>query len=522
MLFSIIPHKANELLAKFAINSLPEAVSASSGEFHHICIQKKTEHVSESAVDPQTCLFLFYEAPDSAASKNKEAAWPGPDLPFRADVGPSSLCSILTQIVQACPDLYTILESQYQLMLTQRFLETLQNGYHIRMKDLLRAISANLEKKVMVIEPTMDPADKMPSAGFFHQLSEHSQIIGYIDQHPVYLGKKLRRDMGTCLIIPLYRFGEIIEFLIVEHCKEAPSPLFYSALRTVISSLAIEYEMRQSVFTVVNRSRNGLMDAITNSGRINPDSITEWAGLLGFKDKRLYIVICMDFATSDRRKKAGTAAYYEILKFMNYYYHPDDYYFLRASAESLYMIGQFPPDSPETAQQKSAVTCQQIERLLKDSTIVKKVYSGIGTTQQHISDICKSYDDALKALKIAHNTGESIISYETLGVLRLLSNIPAKEAAENYIPAYLKRLQAYDMKNNTSLVKTLIAYYAANCNASQAAKDLFIHYKTMLNRLERITQVIECDFNDSRIRLEIEIGLQIIHMQQDEDSPKAE
>ena len=74
--------------------------------------------------------------------------------------------------------------------------------------------------------------------------------------------------------------------------------------------------MRQSVFTVVNRSRNGLMDAITNSGRLNPATISEWAGLLGFKDKRLYIVIYLDFVAYGSQKKIGTAVYYEILEFM--------------------------------------------------------------------------------------------------------------------------------------------------------------------------------------------------------------
>ena len=56
------------------------------------------------------------------------------------------------------------------------------------------------------------------------------------------------------------------------------------------------------------------------------------------------------------------------------------------------MMGQFPPDSPETAQKKAIVTCQQIEHLLKTKSIVKKMYSGIGTTRQQISDISKSYD----------------------------------------------------------------------------------------------------------------------------------
>ena len=512
MNFSIIPHTAKKLLAEFTIYSSLYPLTASEKTFHHICILRKPVQLPGDMEEADLCLFIFYDYAEGPSMRKTGQIPDGFNMLSYVDVGLSSLCHILTQLTKSCPDLYPILKSQYQLVLTQRFLETLQNGYHIRMRDLLQAITSNLEKKVLVIEPTMNPTDMMSSSDFFDQLPEHSQVIGHLDQSPVYMGKILKKDMGTCLIIPLYRFGEIIEFLIVGNCRELPDPLFYCALKTVISALAIEYERRQSVFTVVNRSRNGLMDAITNSGRLNPATISEWAGLLGFKDKRLYIVIYLDFVAYGSQKKIGTAVYYEILEFMIHYYHPDDYYFLRSSSDSLYMIGQFPPDSPETAQKKAIVTCQQIEHLLKTKSIVKKMYSGIGTTQQQISDISKSYEDSLKALKIAHTTDESIICYETLGILRLLGNIPAREAAENYIPACLKHLQGHDRKYNTNLVDTLTAYYSSNCNAARAAKSLFIHYKTMLNRLDRIAQILDCDYNDSHIRLEIEMGLQIVHM----------
>ena len=208
------------------------------------------------------------------------------------------------------------------------------------------------------------------------------------------------------------------------------------------------------------------------------------------------------------------SAYYAVLEFMIHYYHPDDYYFLRALSNGLYMVGQFPPESSEQAQKKSKATCQQIEHYLKTKNLIKQMFSGIGTTEQNFTDISKSYQSALKALKISHTTGESIISYETLGILKLLGNIPSEESVDAYIPECLKQLCAYDQKNHTSLVHTLSTYYASNCNAAHAAKKLFIHYKTMLNRLERISQILDCNYNDSHMRLEMEMGLQIMQLYQ--------
>ena len=197
MNFSIIPHTAQMLLADFTIDSSIYPLTASEKTFHHICILRKPVQLPEDMAEPDLCLFIFY---DYAEGPSMRKTCPVPDdfnMLSYVDVGVSSLCHILTLLTRSCPDLYPILESQYQLVLTQRFLETLQNGYHIRMRDLLQAITSNLEKKVMVIEPTMNPTDMMSSSDFFDQLPEHSQVIGHLDQSPVYMGKILRKDMGT-------------------------------------------------------------------------------------------------------------------------------------------------------------------------------------------------------------------------------------------------------------------------------------------------------------------------------------
>lgn len=96
-------------------------------------------------------------------------------------------------LTSSCPDLYPILEAQYQLFLTQQFLEALQNGYHSRMRDLIQALTDGLEKKVLILEPTDNQKAFIGSNDFFHQLPEHSTIIHYLDQPPVYSGKIFER-----------------------------------------------------------------------------------------------------------------------------------------------------------------------------------------------------------------------------------------------------------------------------------------------------------------------------------------
>ncbi|MEM5817720.1 MAG: helix-turn-helix domain-containing protein, partial [Desulfitobacterium hafniense] len=81
-----------------------------------------------------------------------------------------------------------------------------------------------------------------------------------------------------------------------------------------------------------------------------------------------------------------------------------------------------------------------------------------------------------------------------------------------FIPKALLKILRYDKDNEAELLKTLEVFLECNGNASRAAKELFIHYKTILYRLERIKEVGQLDLEDSRNRLELEMGLKMLHL----------
>lgn len=147
MIFSIIPYTAEELFSNSAIQLSLDTVHSVSKQFYQICILKKNDVFSDSISDMSSCLFLFYELSDTSSLSKKQTIPSLPDGISYVDVGNSCLCHILAMLASSCPDLYPILETQYQLFLTQQFLEALQNGYHSRMRDLIQSLTDGLEKK---------------------------------------------------------------------------------------------------------------------------------------------------------------------------------------------------------------------------------------------------------------------------------------------------------------------------------------------------------------------------------------
>ena len=99
-----------------------------------------------------------------------------------------------------------------------------------------------------------------------------------------------------------------------------------------------------------------------------------------------------------------------------------------------------------------------------------------------------------------------------MGVLRILAAHSSTADFEQIIPPAVKKLAAYDEAKNTQYLETLDSLLGNNMNLSKTAKQLFIHYKTMLHRMDRICEIAEISLDDRQTRLDIELGVKLYMM----------
>ena len=52
-------------------------------------------------------------------------------------------------------------------------------------------------------------------------------------------------------------------------------------------------------------------------------------------------------------------------------------------------------------------------------------------------------------------------------------------------------------------------YLKCNCNAKKTAEKMFVHYKTILYRLDKIKNKFDIDIGNSDYRLYIELGIRL-------------
>ena len=70
-------------------------------------------------------------------------------------------------------------------------------------------------------------------------------------------------------------------------------------------------------------------------------------------------------------------------------------------------------------------------------------------------------------------------------------------------------LLEYDRTKDGELLKTLRAYFDADCSQRAAADTLFIHHKTLSYRLKQIRELTGLDLNCHTDRMRTDLALRI-------------
>ncbi|WP_134700889.1 helix-turn-helix domain-containing protein [Ammoniphilus sp. YIM 78166] len=120
---------------------------------------------------------------------------------------------------------------------------------------------------------------------------------------------------------------------------------------------------------------------------------------------------------------------------------------------------------------------------------------GISTPHEGLEHISKSYDEASKTLVyLANRNRTGLMRYEEIGLNRLFLNQPTQEI-QHFLHEILSPLWTEKAKSN-HLEQTLITYIASNRSATQTAEKLHIHINTFYQRLKKIEELLNLNFNE--------------------------
>lgn len=170
------------------------------------------------------------------------------------------------------------------------------------------------------------------------------------------------------------------------------------------------------------------------------------------------------------------------------------------------------------SQQKSQPKPEELAVMLKDAMSESlpdlAVLVGIGRVCNNVLEINNSYQEARRSISIARklNRDNDIVSYDSLGVYKLLFAVKDGDALQQYATQLLGPILKYDRDKNDILLPTLRNYLLCNCNNQKAADSLFIHLNTLKYRLQKIQDICNVDLSDAEERLNLQLALKVLEI----------
>ena len=102
-----------------------------------------------------------------------------------------------------------------------------------------------------------------------------------------------------------------------------------------------------------------------------------------------------------------------------------------------------------------------------------------------------------------------------LGLARLLLGGGGAEELADFVEDVVGVVRTYDTERGTALLETLDAWFAAGAGLRETAEALHIHPNTVVQRLDRVAQLLGEDWRSPRRLLDVQLALQLLRLQQD-------
>ena len=165
----------------------------------------------------------------------------------------------------------------------------------------------------------------------------------------------------------------------------------------------------------------------------------------------------------------------------------------------------------ELAQNDDIKGVEKLAKQIADtvsSEFYTKVAIGIGTAVSTIKDLAKSYKEAQIAIEVGKvfDTEKNIISYENLGIGRLIYQLPTT-LCEMFLQEVFKKGSLESLDAETLM--TIQCFFENNLNVSETSRKLFVHRNTLVYRLEKIRKLTGLDLREFEHAITFKVALMV-------------
>ena len=137
-----------------------------------------------------------------------------------------------------------------------------------------------------------------------------------------------------------------------------------------------------------------------------------------------------------------------------------------------------------------------------------KVAIGISTVVDNLKDLARAYKEARVAIEVGKvfDTEKTIVSYENLGIGRLVYQLPST-LCDIFLQEVFKKGSIESLDRETLM--TVQAFFENNLNVSETSRKLFVHRNTLVYRLEKIRKLTGLDLREFEHAITFKVALMV-------------
>lgn len=324
------------------------------------------------------------------------------------------------------------------------------------------------------------------------------------------------------VVVPIKTFSQVKAYLTVVEANKRLQEMDLICLEHAATVVTLDLVKKVAVQEIEQKFQNDLVGNLI-TGNVALNNTLERAALIGWDLSKSYTIVLFNIDNIDKilaESKHNPDKMYlqglisDIVSIItNAVRNYTKNYILGTKNDAIILLWPS-PDNQNGFVELIKKTGKEIQEQIKKKVKKVSVAIGIGDAALDVDEIPRSFKEAQDAITFGRMIhGQHVIeAFSELGVFRILCKFAERDELHNFVPKPLLKLIEHDKANETDLRKTLEIFLDCNGNASKAAKELFIHYKTILYRLERIKEITGMDLENNESRIEIEMGLKIIHL----------
>ena len=331
----------------------------------------------------------------------------------------------------------------------------------------------------------------------------------------------MKQMKGSCVqyVVKFAILNEMEIYITITEENRELTELDYMAIENAIINLQYGFLSEFAQDEVKKKYQRDLIHNILN-GLLSSKEMTEAAAQLGMKESDTYRVVDFHTITKNVQRKYTKEQLHEVGVIEGELMHllPDA--LIYRNMDQIVMIQQVDSNQTELEYQKEM---EEVEDVIQRSILYRKKDTdfqiGIGKSVEGYQRLKESYYEASQAIKyieiirlVTGDKNKSVVHYSNLGFFQIFGEIDDVTELERYIPETLKKLYLYDDEHKGELITTLQMYLRNKQSIRKTADAMFVHYRTISYRLEKIKQISGINFDNANEVLAVSNGLIIYKM----------